>query len=292
MSISDFAEDGPSEGAIFKEDSPEEESQNQVTQPVAEAPDPAPTTAQASAITQSILSKIKPIGSGARLKMFVYGEPGSTKSSFAATAKNNLIIDFEDGLISAKTSPNGIAEGVQSFQYSNFDEFVELIKAFHANDPGLSSFTTVTIDTLSDLQKRGLAEVTEREWQKRPSANRYVPETEHHQENNEKIIRIIRVLRDLDRDIIITSHSKTVEPKNKPAKTYADFSESLSNRIMGMMDIVGFMSMQKIDDKMVPVMRVVSDGTIAAKTRIPLPEEIANPTFEQIKKVWNEQNNQ
>lgn len=237
-------------------------------------------------ILNSILGKIGNIDQQANFKMLIYGEPGSTKSSFSATAPNNLIADLEDGLISAKSSPNGIAPGVQKYPWSGFEDFTKLVVAFTQNPPELERFTTLTIDTFSDLHKRALAEVTEREWRKRPSSNRYVPEVEHHSENNERMIRMIRALRDLNRDLIIVSHAKTVEPKNKPAKTYPDFSESLANKIMAMMDIVGYMSVKTIEGKPTPVLRVITDGTIQCKTRVPLPAEIINPTYSQLRAAW------
>lgn len=240
-------------------------------------------------ILSGIFSKIGEIGQAAKLKLMIFGDPGSAKSSFAATAPNNLIIDFEDGLISAKGSPNGIATNVRQWRYEKYEEFTALIKAIRDNHPELASFDTITIDTLSDLHKRGLAEVTQRDWRKAPkSTNQYVPQVEHHTENNEKIIRIVRALRDCDKNIIILTHAKTVEPKNKDAKTYADFSESLSNKVMAMMDIAGFMHMKRIDGKTIPVLRTTNDGSVQAKTRIPLPEEIADPTFPQLLKKWEE----
>lgn len=237
-------------------------------------------------ILNSILSKIGDIDQQANFKMMIYGEPGSTKSSFSATAPNNLIADLEDGLISAKSSPHGIAPGVQKYPWSGFEDFTKLVVSFAQNPPELDRFKVLTIDTFSDLHKRALAEVTEREWRKRPSSNRYVPEVEHHSENNERMIRMIRALRDLNRDLIVVSHAKTVEPKNKPAKTYPDFSESLANKIMAMMDIVGYMTVKTIEGKPTPVLRVVTDGTIQCKTRVPLPAEIINPTYSQLRAAW------
>lgn len=296
MSISDFAEVTPSNDTIQLQEEKVEDDKREAEQPTSSDPSNdnssgssvASSQPSVGSVTAGILSKIQPIGTASKLKLMVYGEPGTTKSSFVATGSNNLIIDFEDGLISAKNSPNGIAENVMAYPYSTFEDFVELIKAFHAKAPELDKFTTITIDTFSDLHKRGLAEITEREWQKRPSMNRYVPETEHHQENNEKLLRVMRVLRDLDRHVVITAHSKTVEPKNKPAKTYGDFSESLNNKIMGMMDIVGFMSIKEVEGKQIPVMTTQKSEGVFAKSRIPLPEEVGNPTLDALIKKWEE----
>lgn len=294
-SISDFAADEPKKPEFTPDEVKETPTAEAPEAPpaVAETPAPAPEPPTAAPavdqIADSILSRIAPIGSSKMpLKMMVFGEPGTTKSSFISTAVNNLIVDFENGLISAKSSPHGIGDGTQAIPYTNFEDFVQLIRMVKEHHPNLEQFETFSIDTFSDLHKRGLAEVVQREHRRRPSMNQYVAEVEHHTENNEKLLRIIRILRDLDRNLLITAHSKTVEPKGKPAKTYADFSESLSNKIMAQMDIVGYMYMKKIDGVQTPVMRVVSDDTITAKTRIALPEEIANPTFPKILRAWEE----
>lgn len=237
-------------------------------------------------ITANIMSQIGDIGDTARLKILVYGDPGSTKTSFLATAPNNLIYDLEDGLVAAKQSPNGIADNVKTIPFQSWDQSRALLGTLQKRPEELESYEVFSIDTLSELHKRGLAEVTEREFRKRPSANRYVAETEQHTENNERIVRFFRALRDLDRHLIVVAHARTVEPKNRPAKTYPDFSEGLANKIMAFMDVVIYMEMRKIDGVPTPVGRFISNGQIAAKNRIGLPEEVINPTFEQIMKFW------
>jgi hypothetical protein len=252
-------------------------------QPIASSP----SASAADSILDSVLSKIGDIGTTSSFKMMIIGPPGQSKSSFLATAPNNLIMDFEDGLMSAMGSPNGVAEGVQALPYNNFEEFGALVAGFMQGDERLKRFNVFSIDTLSDLHKRFLQEVTERDWRRQPSKNRYVPETEHYTEVNERINRVVRALRDAPVDVLITSHSKTVEPKNDTAKTYADFSESLSNKVMAQMDIVGYLQFQKVDNQMVPVLRTTTDGIIRCKTRVPMPAEIINPTYEKIRGYWD-----
>lgn len=295
MSISDFAANPQSDETTQDtkwsdntEPAPTAEPEPKASPTAEPEPEVSPTV---NSVLNGIMSKIQPIGQNANFKMLIYGDPGTTKSSFVAGAPNNLIVDLEDGLLSAKSSPVGIAEGVQAYPWNGFEDFTNLVMAFMQDPPELKPFQVLSIDSFSEMHKRALAEVTEREWMKRPSSNRFVPETEHHMENNERMIRMIRALRDLNRDLILTAHAKTVEPKNKLPKTYADFSESLSNKIMGMMDVVGYMVKREVEGKVVPVMIVVGDGTIHCKTRIPLPPEIVNPTYAGIKKIWEESKN-
>lgn len=244
-----------------------------------------------NAILQGIMSKIGPVGTHSHLKLMIFGDPGSTKSSIGASASDNLIVDAEDGVMAAKQSPWGIADNVQTYPWQGFDDFRNLVWTLAQNPPELNWIKRITIDTLSEVHKQGLQEIMMREKARRPSINEFVPETEHHTENNERIIRLVRALRNLDRDLIIITHARTVEPKGKAAKTYADFSESLSNKIMAMMDVVGHMSWKIIDNQAVPVMRLISDGQVHAKNRIGLPEEIINPNFDMIKQAWEASKN-
>jgi phage nucleotide-binding protein len=244
------------------------------------------------AVLDGILGQIGDVGQKDCFKVLIYGDPGTTKSSKVAEVPNNLVVDLEGGLISAKGAPLGVASNVKPYTWKNTMEFEALLGYLYNNHPAFEQYTTFSIDSFSDLHKRCLTEVTEREWMRQPSRNRYVPTTDDHQENNERMMRYVRVLRDLNRNIIITAHSKTVEPKNKPAKTYPDFSENLANKIEGMMDIVAYMSIKIIDQQPVPVMQFFSDGQTHAKTRVPLPFELPNPTMAQLFAAWEASKNQ
>lgn len=296
------AQVGPSDAATSLPESKTTEGASPAPGPVATPTPPATTplvpsgaasatgavVATADAILDNVLGRIGDIGTNERLKLMIIGPPGQGKSSLMASADNMLAYDFEDGLISAYGSPHGVGKNTHSLPYKNIEEFRALVGAFINGDPRLAQYEVFGIDTLSDLHKRDLAEICEREWRRQPSRNRYVPETEQYTEVNERIVRVVRALRDLPIDVVITSHSKTVEPKSGPSKTYADFSESLSNKVMAMMDVVGYLQFKNIDKKMVPVLRVVTDGTIYCKTRVPMPEEIINPTYQKIKELWVE----
>lgn len=304
-SISDFAEQKPDEeGAKQWVDTTTTEPQSPTDQSVTASPaestttesptttvnEPVPTAAQppVDEILNSILGHMHDIGTKENFKIMIYGDPGTTKSSFAATAPNNLIVDLDEGLVSAMSSPNGVAENVKAFPWAGFQGLSALISKLAERPKELDWVETLTIDPFSETHKRGLDEVLAREHAKAPRTfNRYSPETEHHTENNNRMLAIIRQLKDLDRNLIITAHARTVEPKGKMAKTFPDFSESLANKIEGMMDIVGYMTRREIDGKMVPVLRVHTDGSVHAKTRVPLPVEIANPTYPQLKAAWD-----
>ena len=242
------------------------------------------TTKPKDVVLETILDRITPIGaSRKKLKVLLYSEPGAGKTTILGQIPNSLIIDVEDGLMSLNNHPELLADNVRTMPYKSFTGLELLIKKFAENPPELSNIETLCIDSVSELHKRGLEEVTEREYERNPMGNRFVAETEHHTENNEHIRRLASSLRDLDRNMVITAHSRTVEPKNRPAKTFPDFSEKLANTLAGIVDVVAYMYVDEIEGEKHRFIRFHTNGTITAKTRIGgFPELMANPTWSMI----------
>lgn len=254
--------------------------------PVDTPPAASPVVSEWDQITEALLGSIQDIAPGMNnFKILVYGDPGCTKSSFAAAAPRNLIIDFEKGLQSALHSPFGIGQDTQKIPFKSIRQVEALVQRFQTNDAAFAKWNTLTLDTISDLHKRSLQEITERKWVNSPSMrNRFVPETEDYIEVNEMLTRLVRSLRDIDKDIIVLAHAKTVEPKNRPAKTYPDFSESLANKLEAMMDVVAYVKMQPDEQgNQMPVFQVKTAEGIHAKTRLDLPDLIANPKWTEFK---------
>lgn len=240
-------------------------------------------------ILDAIMARVKPVTEAKpNLKILLFSDPGGRKTSFAASAPNNLIIDSEDGMTSlfnSEAAKHVKWDSVQAIPFMSFYQVEQLIDRLNKNVPQLAQFDTITVDTLSTLHKKGLAEITEREWKNGAGVNkdgirrnRYVPETDDHMENNEHIRRIVDALRDLNRNVIITTHLRMVQNKDKSFRFFPDFSEKLANTINGMMDVVAYVEQTKNG----VVWHTVSDGYIQAKNRIGLPAQIENPTWETI----------
>lgn len=248
---------------------------------------PELTLAPSNPVLEAILNKITPVTeTRPTLKVLIYSDPGMGKSTLLGTATNNLIIDVEQGLASLNNHPDLLADNVKVIPYKTFDGLELIVDTLAQRPDELSDIETLSIDSASELHKRGLAEVTDREWRRNPiSNNRYVAETEQHTENNEHIRRLVSSLRDLPLNLILTAHSRTIEPKGRPSKTFPDFSEKLANTLAGIMDIVGYMYMKEVDGEMRRILRLHSDGNITAKTRIGgYPEEMIDPSWP---KLWD-----
>lgn len=240
----------------------------------------------------ALMSRMEEPGAKANFKMLIYGPPGGTKSSFL-NIPNNLIYDQEDGLISLKSwaiqTGTPVAENIKAMPFRSFAQADFMLKLLTDRDPSMESFEVFSIDTFNDFHRKALMEVVGRAAKSSSTINPWVPVVDHHQENNERMLDFVRRIRDLDRNVILLAHSKTVEPKGKQAKTYPDFSESLANKIEAMMDVVGYMEMHEDDDgTKYPVMRVSPHQGIHAKSRIPLPSLIKNPTYAGLKQAWED----
>lgn len=243
-------------------------------------------------VTDKMLERMGDIGEKANFKILIYGPPGGTKSSFLGGVDDLLVYDQEDGLISMNTAHVHTGrerkKNIKAIPFTSFEQGDMLVDRLINNAPQLDWVKVFAIDTINDFHKKSLRRTVLGYHNQRPSSvNAWVPEVDHHQENNEKVLDFVRKLRDLPRDIILLAHSKTVEPKNKPAITYPDFSESLASKIEAMMDIVGYMEMHEIEGKPTPILRVITNGTVHAKTRIPLPAVIADPTYDQLRAEWS-----
>lgn len=250
---------------------------------------PAPAMT-AEEILQAIVGKITDPGTTNSCKVLIYSDPGAGKTTFLGSIPKFLMHDVEDSAFVLKAPIPSIKKDVKVLPYTSFYQVEKVVGFLQENNPAFDAYETYGIDSMSALHKKGLAEITEREWnggRGRNSAglprNRYVAETEDHTENNEHIRRLVDSLKDLNRNIVITAHQRTVQLKDGTVKTYPDFSEKLSNTLAGMMDIVGYMTVKKQGNETVRVLKVKSEGLVTCKTRFTnMPDELVNPTWDMI----------
>ena len=233
-----------------------------------------------------MLGKFEPIEEQkTNFKMLIYSDPGVGKTDFLGQIPNHLIVDSEEGTESIMYSERR-ASNVQRLPFKTFEGLEKVIEEFHKNPEQLKHIKNLSIDTLSNLHKRGLAEVMKTAYDKAPSLNnKYLAETEHHTENNERIRQLVQAMVSLERNVFLTVHKRTIEPKNQTARTFPDFSEKLANTIAGMMDVVAFMYIANIDGENKRVLKFQPTDAIVAKARgrgKDLPDNMIDPTWDKI----------
>lgn len=236
-----------------------------------------------------LLDKIEPMDQARpNFKMLIYSDPGVGKTDLLGQIPNNLIVDSENGFETILYSDRR-ADNVQRLPFKTFQGLEMAVEEFHKNPEPLRKFKNISIDTVSNLHKRALADVIKREHGKAPSLiNEYVAETEHHTENNEHIRQLVQSLCDLDRNVFLTCHARNLEPKGKPSKTFPDFSEKLANTLSGMMDVVAYMYIADIEGEEHRVLKFHPSSRIVAKARgrgKNLPDNMVDPTWEKINDI-------
>lgn len=248
------------------------------------APEPGPAAVQDEALAAIMAHIGNPLTQAKNIKGMIYSRPGVGKTTLIAGIPKALMIDAEDGNI--VLTPQIMAPGFERTPFFSFEQLEIIADRARMGVPELAPYETFVLDTVSTIAKDGKAEMKDAQFALSPSnVNRFRFETEDHGENNERVRRIIRDLtKNTNRNVILTSHSKTVEPKGQVPKTFPDFSESFANTLGGMMDFVGYLYVATLDDgKEHRVLMVQSDGNIAAKTRITtMPPQIVDPTWEKI----------
>ena len=261
---------------------------NTSDEPSTESSKTTPSTTETSFL-DLMLSKIEPIETQkVNFKMMIYSDPGVGKTDLLGQIPNHLIVDSEEGTESIMYSERR-GSNVQRMPFKTFKGLEMVVEEFHKSPEQLSKFKNISIDTVSNLHKRGLAEVLRREHDKAPSINSaFLAETEHHTENNERIRQLVQNMVTLERNVFLTVHRRTLEPKNQDARTFPDFSEKLANTLAGMMDVVAYMYIANIEGEQHRVMKFQPSAGIVAKSRgrgKDLPDNMIDPTWEKINEV-------
>lgn len=256
---------------------------------VAEKDPSVPTPSKEPSFLDIFLTKIEPIEEQkANFKMIIYSDPGVGKTDLLGQIPNNLIIDSEQGTETIQYSERR-ATNVKRYPFKNFAGLEAIVEEFHKSPEQLAGYKNISVDTVSNLHKRGLAEVLRREHNKAPSLqSAYIAETEHHTENNEHMRQLIQSLVALDRNIFLTVHKRTIEPKGQDARTFPDFSEKLANTIAGMMDVVAYMYIANVEGKNTRVLKFHPSSGVVAKARgrgKDLPDNMLDPTWEKINDI-------
>lgn len=194
-----------------------------------------------------------------RLKIMPFGDPGSSKTTWACTAQDHpemspvLVIDSDDGLLSVAARGDIAAEECKSLV-----EYETILGKIANDDPAFREFKTIITDSGSDLLDKGLrAEAAEMygKAQGKGKTNRNSVDELHMKDYGTvttRMKRLFDIARGLPKHVIITSlaarHFPVVGTNNDgtdrlgpdPDSVHPAFTAKLGLGIRGLMDFVWY----------------------------------------------------
>lgn len=229
----------------------------------------------------SILNKIQPAGDSPWIKMLIYGQPGTGKTVFSATAPNALILDAEtEGVKSLNNHPELDAGVIPQFHsIEQLDEVMEAVRNGELDD-----FDTIVLDTVTEFQAKVLSGQLAKARAKDSSRNPYLAFQSDYRENTEMLRRKLNEFCDLPKHIIMTAH--VVEDKDEETGALTlrpGTTPKLASSLIGLVSVQGYMTVNNTtkngETVLTRTLQTMPTRRVKAKSRIKVPAIIENPKF-------------
>ncbi|SRR6266487_5465549 len=222
------------------------------------------------------------------INMLIYGESGSGKTTLAGSAddvpamRRVLFIDVEGGTLSLRDRyPN--VETVRVRKWAELQSVYDFLYA------GRHDFTTLVIDSLTEVQKTSMDSVMRKLVEEHEERDADVPGLREWNINLEQTRKFVRAFRDLPVNAIFTAlvqtdkNQKTGASKRKPS-----LSGKVKDEVSGFLDIVVYLYTKEIDQENRRVLLCgQTEDTIAKDRTNALPLFIENPTMADVWKHLN-----
>ncbi len=122
-----------------------------------------------------------------------------------------------------------------------------------SNDPSVANIRTVVLDGVTELQRTDLAQIAESEAEKKKARDIDMSELQDFKRNKARMLRVLQMARDLNRNVIVTSWAKKKFPNipgtqqaNKdapPTQITPDIGNAILNTLLGFVDNVFYLFM-------------------------------------------------
>lgn len=184
-----------------------------------------------------------------KMKMLLYGSPGAGKTTLALTANDHpelspaLVLNFEGGLLSVTNRGD-----VDVLDIRSSDDLERVFWYFAENNPEITKYKTIIVDSGSELYNRTLREVVAQNLARRKrKGDEDDYELEDYGKSGNIVFRLFSSFRDLPRHVIVTAHPKFIYPSggdalnSEPKEVRPSFSTSLAQRLEGIFDFVHYL---------------------------------------------------
>lgn len=220
------------------------------------------------------------------VNMLIYGESGAGKTRLAGSAddvpemRRVLFIDVEGGTLTLRD----VYPDVDTVRVKTWAEMQRVYDALYT---GQYDFTTVVIDSLTEVQKMSMDNVMRRLVEEHEERDADVPGIREWNINLEQTRKFVRAFRDLPVNTIFTAlvqsdkNTRTGAIKRKPS-----LSGKVKDEVAGFLDIVAYLYTKEIDQENKRVLLCgQTEDTVAKDRSNALPMVVENPTMEVLWKL-------
>ena len=219
------------------------------------------------------------------VNMLIYGESGSGKTRLSGSSdevpemRRVLFIDVEGGTLTLKSC----YPDIDTIRVRTWSEMQSVYDALYAGQHG---YTTVVIDSLTEIQKMSMDTVMRKLIEEHEERDADVPGIREWNINIEHTRKFVRAFRDLPVNTIFTALVQTDKiirtggTKRKPS-----LSGKVKDEVAGFLDIVVYLYIKEIDQVNKRMLLCgQTEDTVAKDRSNSLPLTIDNPTMNTI---WN-----
>jgi phage nucleotide-binding protein len=220
------------------------------------------------------------------LNLLVYGEPGAGKTYLAATAQDHedtrpiLFLDIEGGTTTIRKRKD-----VDVIQVRSMSQ-IESVYAELRKEGSNPYYSTVILDSLTELQKLDMRTVMKEQYDKRPdTTDIYVPSQREWGKSGERMRIIIRGFKDLPVNTIATCMlASDKEESTGITSFFPSLPGKLRSEIPGFFDVVGYLSSKTNrngdQEEIVRTLQIARTRRVIAKDRTDdLGNLIENPSI-------------
>jgi phage nucleotide-binding protein len=217
------------------------------------------------------------------VNMLIYGESGAGKTRLAGSTddvpamRKVLFIDIEGGTLTLKNSyPDVDTVRVKSW--------VQMQEVYNQLFDDLHGYTTIVIDSLTELQKMSMDNVMRKLIEEYEDRDADVPSIREWNINIEQTRKFVRAFRDLPVNTVFTALVQTDKnPRTGGIKRKPSLSGKVKDEVAGFLDIVVYLYTKEIDQENVRVLLCgQTEDTVAKDRSNCLPLTIQNPTMNDI----------
>lgn len=223
------------------------------------------------------------------INMLIYGESGAGKTRLSGSAdavpsmRRVLFIDVEGGTLTLRdTFPE-----VETVRVRNWQQMQAVYDSLY---DGNHMFTTVVIDSLTEVQKMSMDNVMRKLVEEHEERDSDVPGIREWNINLEQTRKFVRAFRDLPCNTIFTALASTDKDMRTGAiKRKPSLSGKVKDEVAGFLDMVLYLYVKEINQENKRMLLCEqTENTVAKDRSNTLPQTIENPSMEVL---WNLVNN-